>query len=174
VPDRGILGIKRDAISDLLLSPPGHLSAPSTEVTMTKLTFDYGTPENNAAVRIARAKLPSVIGKHIIDDKKGRAQYREGYAAAYAFNLRSYFALNGALFIHSDVQLPVLAEMMNYIRTHTPQRDPEDGMFEFFGERFKFFGGGLVDANQDKDSDVIGDMIEWNISRGYVPPPEIG
>jgi hypothetical protein len=53
---------------------------------MTKLTFDYDSPENNAKVLEAYTKLPPHIGKHI-KDKRQRTLFREGYAAAQAFDL---------------------------------------------------------------------------------------
>jgi hypothetical protein len=112
---------------------------------MTKLAYDYGTPENAAAVRRTRAKLPPTVGSHIAD-KQGRAKYREGYAASQAFGIKAQLAV---------------AEMMEYVSKRLPQVDP-DGMVEFFGREFEHFGAGLVDASRDEDNDVIGDLIEWN------------
>jgi hypothetical protein len=70
---------------------------------MTKLTFDYDTPENNAAVRLARAKLPPAIGNHL-SDKKDRALFREGYAAAQAFGMEIGRTEEGMLKLTSPMQ----------------------------------------------------------------------
>jgi hypothetical protein len=65
---------------------------------------------------------------------------------------------NPTIFFHSPVQLPVLAEMMEYLANHLQQIDP-DGMVEFFGRKFEHFGAGVVDVKEE--SDVVGDLNEW-------------
>jgi hypothetical protein len=139
---------------------------------MTKLTYEYGSPENNVTVRLARAKLPSRIGNHI-EDKKGRAKYREGYAAAEAFGIEADWTEAGLrVFVpRSPIELTVLAEMLAYLNDPNREHvvDP-DGMVEFFGRKYEHFGAGLIDARKNQDSDVIGDLIENNLSRGLTPP----
>jgi hypothetical protein len=132
---------------------------------MTKLVYDYGTSKNAAAVRRTLKKLPPEVGSHIVSEQR-RAKYREGYAAAKVLGIKAEFAVSEAggptIFFHSPVPLPVLAEMMEYPANHLRQIDP-DGMVEFFGRDFEHFGAGLVDAQEE--SDVVGDLIEWNHRR---------
>jgi hypothetical protein len=55
---------------------------------MTKLTYDYGSPENNAKVLAALASLPRTVGNHL-EDKEQRAKFCEGFAVAKAFGLEA-------------------------------------------------------------------------------------
>jgi hypothetical protein len=132
---------------------------------MTKLVYDYGTPKNAAAVRRTLKKLPPEVGSHIVSEQ-GRAKYREGYAAAKALGIKAEFAVkeNGdpTIFFHSPVQLPVLAQMMEYISNNLSQVDL-DGKVEFFGRKFEHFGAGVCDAQEE--SDVVGDLNEYQSRR---------
>jgi hypothetical protein len=60
---------------------------------MTKLTYDYDSPENNAKVLKARAQLAPEIGGHLEPRSRERILYREGYAVAKAFGFTFAFGM---------------------------------------------------------------------------------
>jgi hypothetical protein len=106
---------------------------------MTKLTYDYDSPENNAAVRIARAKLPAAIGNHLTD-KKDRALYREGYALAQAFGFTFAFGIEDDIpymSLETPVRLSVLQRPDEYWRNASPD-DP-----------YRIFHAGVMDGARD-------------------------
>jgi hypothetical protein len=63
---------------------------------MTKLVYDYDSPENNAKVRAARAKLSPHIGGHLEARSKQRILYREGYAVTKVFGFTYSFGIEDA------------------------------------------------------------------------------
>jgi hypothetical protein len=88
---------------------------------MVKLTYDYDSPENNAAVRLARAKLPAAIGNHLAD-KRDRALYREGYAVPKAFGIeRDVMATpeSGPSIVLRGGPVSLMDAWMEYVRTTT-------------------------------------------------------
>jgi hypothetical protein len=110
---------------------------------MTKLAYDYDCPENNAKVRITRAKLPPRIGQHI-EDKKRRALYREGYAVAKAFGFTWAFGIEDGdhpypyLQLEKPVELSALQRPNEFWRTAAPD-DP-----------YRAFHAGVTDGAKDR------------------------
>jgi hypothetical protein len=118
---------------------------------MTKLAFNYDSPENNAAVRIARAKLPSMIGNHL-EDKKQRALYREGYAVAEAFG----FQVLREQFDNDEARLSL----------RCPQPDTKPTVVDQFldsgrwDEKQQIFFSGLVDGAKQVSAEDWGEDDE--------------
>jgi len=90
---------------------------------MTKLIYDYESPENNDAVRAALAKLPSTTGDHL-GDKQKRAQFREGYAVAQAFGLEARLKDDGRVGFSSDVPRP------SWLTRSVTQDDPNISFYD--------------------------------------------
>jgi hypothetical protein len=111
---------------------------------MTKLAFNYDSPENNAKVRIARAKLSAHIGGHL-EERKQRALYREGYAVALAFEAETRTVpVNGkprsALWF-ALATLPAALDQFTKPRTYQ-------------NEKLQPFVDGLSDGADDRSEDT--------------------
>jgi hypothetical protein len=133
---------------------------------MTKLIYDYGSPENNAAVLRALDNLPPVIGDHIHEEVLHL--YLEGYAAAKAFDVKLTFVPEpedspdaGRFRIHletpGDEPTPTaLLEMLHGM--NEPRENEEEGFnsYPLFGKKFQNFSIGLMEGRINQDHDFHG------------------
>jgi hypothetical protein len=105
---------------------------------MTKLIYDYDSPENNTKVLKARAKLPAHIGGHV-GDKKARVLYREGFAVAKAFNFSFAFGMDE--FPYLSLETPVKLSALQRTDEYWGSVSPDDP--------YRIFHSGVTDGAHD-------------------------